>query len=322
MEIIKVENVSKCFKSYKREKGFFKSVKSIFIRKYENYEAVKNISFTVNKGEAVAYLGANGAGKSTTIKMLSGILTPTNGSITVKGIKPYENRKENAYSIGVVFGQRTQLHWDLPIKDSYDLHRVMYKLGKEKFDENLNYYLDLMEMRSFYEKPVRQLSLGQKMRAELVASLLHEPEILYLDEPTIGLDVKAKNNMRELIKKINKEKQTTIILTTHDMMDIEEICEKIIILKNGEIQFDGSKQAFIEAYGGSDLLEIEFVNRNAATIHECFTIVKETGNSVTLEYDKVNVSVKTAIERIMTGNEIVDINTKKIALEDILARNF
>lgn len=284
-------------------------------------KAVEDISFVINKGEAVAYLGANGAGKSTTIKMLSGILTPTTGNILVKGIVPYENREKNAHQIGVVFGQRTQLHWDLPVKDSYELYQLMYKIDETTFRKNLNFYIELMEMEKFYEKPVRKLSLGQKMRAELVGALLHDPEILYLDEPTIGLDVNAKRTMRNLIKTINKERNTTVMLTTHDMRDIDEICDRIIILQNGKIKYDGSKSNFISQYGGKEILVVEFTDDINLNFAQPLNILEKIGNKITFEFDREEINIKDAITSIMRLNDIVDIKSRSIEIEDILRKN-
>ncbi|WP_069325716.1 ABC transporter ATP-binding protein, partial [Paenibacillus nuruki] len=258
--IIEVKNVYKQFKISEREKGLFNSVKSLFTNNYHIKKAVDNISFSIKKGEIVGYIGANGAGKSTTIKMLSGILVPSSGSVLIDGLVPYENRKENAKKIGVVFGQRSQLYWNLPMEETFDLYKKIYKIPENDFIYNVEFYVDLLEMSPFLRTPVRQLSLGQRMRAELVVALLHNPEILYLDEPTIGLDVVVKQKIRKFIKEINKEKDLTVILTTHDMDDIEQICNRIITIHGGEIVYDGSLDQFKNSYSMGHQIIIEYVN--------------------------------------------------------------
>lgn len=249
MAFIDVDNVSKTYKIYKRESGMWNNIKSLFHREYISKDAVKNVSFQIERGEAVGYIGMNGAGKSTTIKMLSGILTPSDGQITVGGIIPYEQRKDNARQMGVVFGQRSRLNWDLPMSDTFELYRRMYDIDMARFKKNLKFYTELLGMEEFIDRPVRLLSLGEKMRANLAAALLHNPSVVYLDEPTIGLDVIAKSRIRKFITEINRESGVTVMLTTHDMPDIEQICRRIIFIHKGEIFFDGSIDAFRSTYG-------------------------------------------------------------------------
>lgn len=244
MSLIEFENVSKEFKIANIENGIWGTMKSMFHRKYIIKRAVDNISFHIEAGEIVGYIGANGAGKSTTIKLLSGILYPTTGLISIDGISPYEKRKINALNIGVVFGQRSQLFWDLPFEDTLNLYKKMYHISDEIYKMNYHYFIEIFEMKDFIKQPVRQLSLGQKMKANIMVSMLHNPKILYLDEPTIGLDVVTKRNLRDCIKKINKERNTTIILTTHDMDDIEAVCNRIILIDEGKKLFDGDKDLF------------------------------------------------------------------------------
>lgn len=215
------------------------------------------ITFSIDKGELVGYVGPNGAGKSTTIKILCGILTPTSGLILVDGRVPYENRKENALRIGVVFGQRSQLFWDLPMGETFELYKRMYRMEERRYKENLAFFIELLDMEEFLNRPVRQLSLGQKMRANLAISLLHDPEIVYLDEPTIGLDVLAKSKIRQFIREVNRQRKTTVILTTHDMDDIEQICDRLIMIDKGQLQFDGRLDDFIRTYSGGYMLIVD-----------------------------------------------------------------
>ena len=247
--MIRVENLSKEFKINKKYPGFKGAIKSFFSTEYVIKKAVDDISFEINDGEIVGYIGANGAGKSTTIKMMTGILTPTNGIVTVNGIVPYENREKNAKNIGVVFGQKTQLWWDLPISETFSLLKDIYDISDNDFEERMNFFKKVLGLEEFFLNPVRTLSLGQRMRADLAAALIHNPKVIYLDEPTIGLDVVVKESVRKAIKEINKKYGTTIILTTHDLNDIEELCNRIIIIDKGKKIYDGEIEGVKEKYG-------------------------------------------------------------------------
>ena len=246
MAIIEVKELSKVFKIKKREPGFVGALKGLFSNVYEEKKAVDNISFNIDEGEIVGYIGPNGAGKSTTIKILVGILTPTFGQVEVKGIIPYNNRQENARNIGVVFGQRTQLWWDIPVSETLDLLRHMYKVPLDVYKKNLELFTDILGIDKFIHTPVRQLSLGQRMRADICAALLHNPPIVYLDEPTIGLDVVVKENIRTFIKEINRQRKTTVLLTTHDVSDIEKLCSRVMVIDKGQIMYDGSLELLKE----------------------------------------------------------------------------
>ena len=258
MSFIEVKDLRKNYQIAHSEKGVFGAVKSLFHREYTVKEAVKGVSFSVEKGEMVGYIGPNGAGKSTTIKMLSGVLIPTSGTVRVGNIVPYENRKENAKHIGVVFGQRSQLYWDLPISDTFELYESLYSVPSEQFRRNCEFFTELLEMKEFLHQPVRQLSLGQKMKANIAIALLHDPEVLYLDEPTIGLDVTSKKTLRDALKQINAEKNTTVILTTHDMDDIEEVCSRLIMIDHGQKLFDGALGDFRAKYNDGFTIKLEF----------------------------------------------------------------
>ena len=260
MSLIEFENVSREFKITNIEKGVAGTIKSLFHREYTIKKAVDDISFQIESGEVVGYIGANGAGKSTTIKLLSGILYPTKGQVLVDGISPYEKRKQNAYQIGVVFGQRSQLFWDLPFEDTLNLYKKMYHIPDDIYEKNYHYFVELLDMQEFIKQPARQLSLGQKMKANIMVSMLHNPKILYLDEPTIGLDVVTKRKLRECIKEINQDKKTTIILTTHDMNDIEAVCNRLILIDKGKKLFDGSMNMFRETYATGLEFVLEFAD--------------------------------------------------------------
>lgn len=254
MALIEVRQLSKDFKIFRRREGIVGAFRDLFQREYRTLSAVDGIDFSVNEGEMVGYIGANGAGKSTTIKMLTGILVPTAGEVYVDGYIPYKDRETYTRRIGVVFGQRTQLWWDIAVIESFKLLRRVYGVSKQDFDQRLKMFDDILEMNNFLHLPVRKLSLGQRMRCDLAAALLHNPAILFLDEPTIGLDVLAKARIREFLKEINNEYKTTVILTTHDMGDIEALCPRVAIIDKGKMLFDGSVDS-LYAQCGHDRLE-------------------------------------------------------------------
>ena len=238
--IIRTHDLRKTFRSPKRRPGVGGALRTLFSREIEEKVAVRDVTMELEPGELVGYIGPNGAGKSTTIKMLTGILVPTAGTIEVAGLVPYERRNENARNIGVVFGQRSQLYWDLPLVESFELLRAIYSIPKDRYRENLQRFIEMLEMEPFLRTPVRQLSLGQRMRGDFAAAMLHNPRIVYLDEPTIGLDVVAKEAIREFVRHINQDRGTTIILTTHDLADVERLCRRIILIDKGTIIYDGT----------------------------------------------------------------------------------
>ena len=254
--MIDVEGLKKYYKIAKRDKGLLQTMRGLFNRKYEIRKAVDDISFQIKKGEIVGFIGPNGAGKSTTIKMLSGILYPDEGKLGVNGFVPYKQRKQYVKNIGVVFGQKTQLNWDLPLIESFELMKFIYKIPQEKYEKNLHKFVKLLDMEDFINQPVRQLSLGQRMRGDIVAALLHSPEVVFFDEPTIGLDVVAKEKIRDFIKYMNKTEQTTIIFTTHDMQDIEKVCDRLIIIDSGKKVYDGSIDEIKTKYAYSKTVEM------------------------------------------------------------------
>lgn len=238
--MITMENVCKSYKIAKRNAGFGEACKALFHREYEVIHALNNVSFTISDGEMVGYIGPNGAGKSSTIKILSGILTPDSGNVLVNGRIPYKNRIQHVREIGVVFGQRSQLWWDVPVIDSFELLKDIYSISDHTYQSNLNELTEILDLRELLRSPARQLSLGQRMRCEIAASLLHSPKILFLDEPTIGLDAVSKLAVRDFIRRQNEIHKTTVILTTHDMQDIEALTKRIILIGKGKILMDGT----------------------------------------------------------------------------------
>ncbi|MDE7311595.1 MAG: ATP-binding cassette domain-containing protein [Eubacterium sp.] len=255
MEMICVQNLQKKYRIAKKQEGIFGSLKHLVLPVYEEKEAVKGISFVIEKGESVAFLGANGAGKSTTVKMLTGILKPSGGTIEVMGRNPFTDRMAHAAKIGVVFGQKTQLWWDLPVIETFRLLKGIYEIPDERYEKNLDMFCDILCLREFLNQPARKLSLGQRVRADLAACLLHEPPLLFLDEPTIGLDVAVKQNIYSFLKKINTEQKTTLLLTSHDLNDLESLCGRLIVLEHGEVLFDGGMEQIFTLFEKGMTLE-------------------------------------------------------------------
>lgn len=248
MSFINVEHITKTFKVAKKQAGIKATLKNFIKREYKYIDAIKDISFNIEEGSIVGYIGQNGAGKSTTIKILSGILIPDSGNVTIDGLNPWKERQKYVSKIGVVFGQRSQLWWDIPAEETFNLLKDIYKIDNTKFNNRKEYLVKLLNIEDIIHVPVRQLSLGQRMRCEIAASLLHEPKILFLDEPTIGLDALSKQIVRDFIKKMNKEQKVTVILTTHDMSDIEALAKRIIMIGNGSVIYDGTLKNLKQKY--------------------------------------------------------------------------
>lgn len=320
--MIKVENLVKTYKIIEKEEGLIGYFKNLFHPKYKDFMAVKGINFEIKEGELVGYIGENGAGKSTTIKMLTGLLTPTSGKVTVNGIIPYKERIKNNKNIGAVFGQKTQLWWDLPVIESFRLIKKMYNMTESEYRKNLKKFTKLLELDELLEKQVKNLSLGQKMRCEIAATFLHNPKIVYLDEPTIGLDVFVKEKIRKFIKEINEENKTTVILTTHDLKDIEDVCDRIILLDKGQIIYDGEKQKFKDKYG--KYITAELIVKNKKSIikndlkNENLKIIEEKENSIKLKFLHKKITILTVMDEISKYCEIEDVHMKEAELEDIL----
>src|SRR4051812_40526933 len=257
--VIQVKNLRKEFKAYSSRSGLKGAFRDLFTRNYRVMKAVNDISFTVKQGEMVGYIGENGAGKSTTIKMLTGILTPTSGDITVNGMNPHKEREKFAQTIGVVFGQRSQLWWDIAVQESFRLLKKVYKVSDEDYNAHMEHVIQTLDIEPLLDKPVRKLSLGQRMRCELAAALIHNPPLLFLDEPTIGLDVLVKLKIRDFLKEINEKYNTTILLTTHDLSDIEALCERVIMLDEGQIIYDGELQSLKDNWAEEKQIHFQFI---------------------------------------------------------------
>ena len=296
-------------------------LKNLFCPEISIKTAVSDLSFTIEKGEAVGLIGENGAGKSTTIKMLSGVLFPTAGEITVSGIVPYKNRIENARNIGVVFGQRSRLNWDLPMEDSFELYKEIYQIDDKLYNYNKDKFIELLKLDEFYSTPIRQLSLGQRMKVEIAVAMLHSPDILYLDEPTIGLDVLAKRQIRDFIKKRNKEDGTTIILTSHDMKDLDLLCERIIILTKGKKIYDDSLQKFKNEHAKESIIEIVCAEEtNAKLEFDNFEVANTGEGSLRVKYNPEKVSLAEVIDSLGKECAIKDFKVQYPDIEDMVRK--
>ena len=322
MAIIEVNNLVKKYKIIEKEEGLKGYLKHLVKPKYKEFKAVDGITFNIEEGELVGYIGENGAGKSTTIKMLTGLLTPTSGNVIVNGLIPNEKRIQNNKNIGAIFGQKTQLWWDLPVIESFELIKKMYKIPEKDYKENLEKFTKILELKELLNKQVKNLSLGQKMRCEIAATFLHNPKIVYLDEPTIGLDVFVKENIRKFIKDINKEKKTTVILTTHDLKDIEDICNRIILLDKGQIIYDGSKQKFKNTYGKYIIAEF-IISNKSEEISKSITlknieVIEEKEQELKIKFSHDETTIVKIMDEISKYCTIDDIHMKEAELEDIL----
>ena len=318
MSIIEVKNLSKTFKVKEKDKGIKGSIKSIFKPKYKNKKALNNISFNIEKGEILAFIGPNGAGKSTTIKMLTGILYPSGGSISVAGIDPTKDRKKLAYEIGCVFGQKEQLWLHLTPYDNFKFFGAIYDIPEAVVEKRIQEYNDIFELSEFINTPVRSLSLGQRMICEIVASLIHEPDILFLDEPTIGLDPVIKEKIRVFIKRLNKEKKTTIFLTSHDVGDIEKLCKRVIIINDGKIVLDDSMENLKYHYLNKKIVEAKMNTKINLDEIDGISILKDKDYNLKLEVDLTKKSISDAI-KLLDPDKIIDINISNTPLEQIIS---
>lgn len=317
MPVIEVKNLSKRFKTVKKQKGLKGAVKALFKPERKIVTAVDDVSFSIEQGEIVGYIGPNGAGKSTTVKMMSGILRPTSGEILINGISPVKDRKAVVKHLGVVFGQRTQLYWDLRLGESFELLKRIYDVPDDIYNENMAMMDKILDLKSIVDTPVRQLSLGQRMRGDLAAAMLHSPDILFLDEPTIGLDVDAKHAIRKFIRQINETRKTTIILTTHDLGDIQELCKRIIIINKGVVIEDGSLDEIADRIAPYRQLVIDFYSEQNIT-HPKAEIIKTEGARTVYRFMKSDVTAAKLIEDIGKQAKIKDIRLEEANIDDII----
>lgn len=316
--MIEVRNLSKTFKVYHHRKGFWGTFANLFSRKHRIVQAVENVSFTVTRGEIVGYLGPNGAGKSTTIKMLTGILVPSSGSVTVNGYIPHRQRKENAARIGVVFGQRSHLWFDLPVQESFELLRRIYRIPQAQYQCNVAMFDEMLELGAFFQTPVRQLSLGQRMRADIGAALLHNPDVLFLDEPTLGLDVVAKARIRQFIQQINAERQVTVVLTTHDLGDVEKLCNRVILIDDARLLFDGELATLRGMLSKERLLRVDYAEDYLDVRVSHAHIVHREGTRVQYRFSPEKIRTAELIGTILEKFKIVDIAVQEPEIEELI----
>ncbi|MEV0648207.1 ATP-binding cassette domain-containing protein [Phytomonospora sp. NPDC050363] len=321
MPLIETAGLVKEFKRVRRKQGAFATVRTLFSRDYEVTRAVDDISFTVEAGELVGYLGPNGAGKSTTIKMLTGILTPTSGHLEVAGVVPWKHRERNARNIGVVFGQRSQLWWDLPLIDSFRMIGRLYEVPKTRYRENLDRFVEILGMSSFLDTPVRQLSLGQRMRGDLAAAMIYEPSILYLDEPTVGLDVIAKERIREFVAELNRDTGTTVLLTTHDMDDVERLCRRLVLIDHGKVLYDGPVGPLKETYAPHRELVVQLASPADVAVAAADVVRAEEGR-VWLSFDPRVTPAAALIAEVSAKYEVTDLSLSEPDLEGVIRRMY
>ncbi|WP_042356727.1 ABC transporter ATP-binding protein [Bacillus rubiinfantis] len=325
MNAIEVKNLRKEFKAYSSRSGLKGAFRDLFTRNYKIVPAVNNISFSVKQGEMVGYIGENGAGKSTTIKMLTGILTPTSGQISVNGMNPHKERERFVRTIGVVFGQRSQLWWDIAVQESFRLLKKVYKVTDEQYDDHMQHVINTLDIEPLLDKPVRKLSLGQRMRCELAAALIHNPPLLFLDEPTIGLDVLVKLKIREFLKEINEKYNTTILLTTHDLSDIEALCERVIMLDEGKVIYDGGLHDLKENLADGKELHFQFLEKVDLPAVQAATSslpvkweLNEKDQVFIATVENQDELISQVIAAIVASFKIKDININETSTEEII----
>lgn len=318
MALIEVDNLRKTFRIAVRRTGPFSAIRTLLAREYREVQAVDGVSFSLHAGEMVGYIGPNGAGKSTTIKMLTGILVPSGGRLLVDSRVPYRQRVEHVRNIGVVFGQRTQLWWDLPTIESFELLRHIYRIPEQRWRANLNHFSEMLNLGPFIETPVRQLSLGQRLRADLTAALLHDPTILFLDEPTIGLDVVAKERIRQFLTHINRDRGVTVILTTHDLEDISRLCQRVILIDHGTVIYDGALEALRTRFGRQRTLVVDLDQETEQITIPDAELVRREGPRAWLRFDREATTAAALIAAVTARYRIRDLTIEEPEIETIV----
>lgn len=321
MSIISVEHLCKSYDSYKKQPGFLGTIKSIVKRETITVDAVKDISFSIEEGEFVGFIGPNGAGKTTTLKMLSGILWPTSGSATVLGHTPWKREREFQQHFAIVLGQKNQLWWDLPAKDSFLLNREIYQIPKSTFDKRLKQFGSLLDVERLFTIPVNRLSLGERMKCELINALLHQPKVLFLDEPTIGLDVTSQKVIRDFLKTWNKEEGATIILTSHAMADVEALCDRVMIVNQGQLKYDGALQKLIQSVADHKEIRLTFSQNIKREQLKTFGRVDQvSGLQATLHVSRADVP--DVAKRLLSTLPVVDLNIQEVSLDEVIRHIF
>ena len=315
--MIDVQHLSKDYLLKRKKPGLGGALKGLLRTEYETIHAVKDLSFHIDAGEIVGFIGPNGAGKSTTIKMMSGILTPTQGNVLIGGEDITKHRKEVVRNIGVVFGQRSQLNWDLRLGESFELLKHIYQISQADYDRTLDVMDSILQIREIIDQPVRQMSLGQRVKGDLVAAMLHSPKVLFLDEPTIGLDVSAKYALRKFIREINQARKTTVILTTHDLGDIQELCERLIIINHGVMMEDGNLSQIVDRIAPYKTLVVEYYDETAP-VHEKCEMTEHTGNIARYRFMKKELTAADIIADLSKIKPIKDVSIEEAGIDDII----
>ena len=320
--VIRVAGLTKVFRSFRRDEGLGGALKALVRRTALETVAVRDVSFSIEPGEMVGYIGANGAGKSTTIKMLTGILTPTSGEVFCNGFVPYRERTRYVATIGVVFGQRTQLWWDIAVVESFKLLKEIYGLTDAQYRERMALFDEVLGVSAYLHQPVRKLSLGERMRCDLAASLLHRPPLLFLDEPTIGLDIVAKANVREFLQEINQREGTTVLLTTHDLSDIETLCRRVIVIDHGRLLFDGALTALRDRILPitSIVFDVKTIPDPAALVLDGLKVQEAGSHRYRVDIDRRALSPATAVKEIVNRFDVADLSIEEPEIEEVVKR--
>jgi ABC-2 type transport system ATP-binding protein len=318
MPVIKARDLVKSFWVDEKQPGWGGFVRRLIAPKRREHRAVDGVSFDIEPGEIVGYLGPNGAGKSTTIKMLTGILYPSSGSLEVVGFSPQRDRMKVVRQIGVVFGQRSQLYWDLRLGESFNLLKHLYEIDDRTYRENLEWAYESLGVKRLIDKPVRQLSLGERMRGDLVAAILHSPAVLFFDEPTIGLDIEGKDAVREMIRQINMDRKTTVILTTHDLDDVEELCQRLIVINHGRIVQDGPLDDLVARFAPYRTLVVECDSLGQEISHPMVEVVKVEGRRTHLQFDRNQISAAALIADLTSRYAIKDLSVREADVETLI----
>lgn len=320
MPIIEVRQLTKSYRVYKKREGLGESIRGLFRREFKEVQAVRGIDLDVQQGELVAFLGPNGAGKTTTLKLLSGVINPTSGSATVMGFVPWQRKNEYRRRFALVMGQKNQLWWDLPAQESYRLHQQIYAVPPEQFDRTLAELTEMLDVSRLLSQPVRELSLGERMKMELIAALLHSPEVLFLDEPTIGLDVIAQHSIQQFLRAYQQQRKTTVLLTSHYMKDVAALCKRVVIIAGGRIEYDGSLAGIIDKFSGHKIVTLQFADGHRPALETMGEVLEETWPKARIRVARGDVP--RILAEVLRDNPIEDVAVEDVPLEEVIAEQF
>ncbi len=320
MPIIELQKLTKTYQVYQKKEGLGAAMRGLFRREYREVQAVREVDLTVGRGEFVAFLGPNGAGKTTTLKLLSGVISPTSGSASVMGHVPWKRENEYRRKFALVMGQKNQLWWDLPAQESFRLHQQIYRIPTEQFDATMGELSELLSLGELMKQPVRELSLGERMKMELAAALLHSPEVLFLDEPTIGLDVVAQHRIQTFLRKYQEERQTTILLTSHYMKDVAALCRRVVIVAGGQVKYDGSLEGIVDRFSSYKVVTLTFDTKPIPDLSAYGTVLEKNPPKVKLKIQRSEVAV--ALAAVLDGHIVVDVSVEDPPLEQVIAEMF